>query len=145
MLGKWFIKEWEPYYGPAGPGNAEQDLQSCCNAGRLPIAIVALDEGGVCGTAALKQQSVDSHAHLSPWLAALLVDPTKRHRGIGTRLVQAIEELARQMKYEALYVGAGLDAPLYERRGWTRVGSGKSLREPLVIFRCNLNSREATH
>lgn len=144
LLARWFVEAWEPYYGPNGPGNAEQDLRFCCDRDRLPIAVIAIDQDGVCGTAALKEQSVESHAHLRPWLAALLVDPAKRNRGIGTRLVQAIEELARQMEFEVLYVGAGPDAPLYDRRGWTKIGNAKSLREPLGIFRCNLGPRKAT-
>ncbi len=33
LLARWFTEEWEPYYGPAGPGNAEADLKASCQRG----------------------------------------------------------------------------------------------------------------
>ncbi len=70
ILRQWFESEWAPYYGPGGPGNTLQDLQNSCNRVQLPVALVALYEGEVCGTAALKAESVSTHTHLTPWLAA---------------------------------------------------------------------------
>ena len=92
VLTRWFVEEWGPYYGPEGPGDAEADLRAANQRDQLPICLVALDAaGGVTGTVALRAESIASHRHLTPWLAALLVAPEHRRRGIGTALIAAIE------------------------------------------------------
>ncbi len=143
MLAGLFVAEWEPYYGPEGLGDAEADLRACCNRDRIPLAVVAIDAAGtVAGTAALKPESVASHRHLGPWLAALVVAPAHRGRNIGATLVAAVEDEARRLGFPALYTGespaSGL-ARLLVRRGWHEVeGEASSLRGPMTIYRLSL-------
>jgi GNAT superfamily N-acetyltransferase len=122
LLQSWFEREWAPYYGPSGPGNAQEDLRGCCNRDRLPLALVAFADGQLCATAALKSDSVTTHKHLNPWLAALLVDPAYRRQGVATSLIAAIEERARQFGFAHLYAGTetgpGTTEPLLRQRGW---------------------------
>lgn len=82
VLADWFRAEWSPYYGAEGPGDAEHDLRECTGRSAPPAAFVALLDGKPCGTAALKTGSVSTHAHLSPWLAALLVHAGFAGRGV---------------------------------------------------------------
>jgi hypothetical protein len=63
-LCQWFETQWPAYYGAEGRGSALQDLQACAQLRGLPIGMVALQAGRVCGVAVLKAQSIDSHAHL---------------------------------------------------------------------------------
>ena len=42
-LEEWFIREWEPYYGPQGPGDAGKDLAECCQRTGIPVALVAFE------------------------------------------------------------------------------------------------------
>lgn len=118
-----FESEWAPYYAGNGPGNAERDLRESANRNDLPIAMVAINEGVVCGTAALKHTSVTTFTDYSPWLAALVVAPPYRGRGIGERLTISIEALARDLGYGEIYVGtgekSGMSESLLRRRGWT--------------------------
>ena len=137
VLARWFVAEWGPYYGPAGPGSAEQDLRSCCNRDGIPLALVALDGNGTAiGTVALKPESVASHRHLGPWLAALLVAPEHRGRGIAAALVAAIEQEARRLGFTEIYTGAtGL-----VRGGWHPLeGEAHSLRGPITVYRRDLS------
>ena len=68
MLERWLLEEWEPYYGPDGPGDAEADLRAARVRDALPICLVAVDsDDRPLGTIALREASVDSHRHLSPW------------------------------------------------------------------------------
>jgi N-acetylglutamate synthase-like GNAT family acetyltransferase len=117
-----FESEWEPYYGSSGPGNAEDDLRKSANRSQLPIALVAIDDGEICGTAALKAESVAIYQDCSPWLAALVVAPAYRNRGIGERLIIEIELLAKELGYSELYVGSGEKSGMSEttlkKRGW---------------------------
>jgi hypothetical protein len=78
ILKEWFETEWESYYGPGGPGDAQRDLAAYANWSGLPIGVVAFFENDLCGVAALKAESVTTHSHLGPgrrqdWLALCIV------------------------------------------------------------------------
>ncbi len=135
ILARWFIKEWMPWYGPDGAGDAESDLTACHNKNELPICMVALGpDETVLGTASLKEDSVGSELGVSPWLAALLVAPDQRGRGIGTRLVEALEQQARDMGFNAIYVSTDTARPVFSRLEWEPVGSSESLRGPVTVL-----------
>jgi GNAT superfamily N-acetyltransferase len=131
-----FLAEWEPYYGPRGPGDAEADVRACLSPDRLPIAVVALDaDDQVLGTAALKTDSVGAELGVGPWLAALLVAPEHRRNGIGSALVTAIEAEAWNRGYEALYCATGSARRLLTRRGWQAYGVTRALSGRLIVYR----------
>lgn len=122
ILKKLFESEWEPYYGATGPGDAETDIKNSSNRTKLPIAVVAIVDGNVCGTAALKMESVTAYPDFFPWLAALLVAPEYRRRGIGEQLIAEIENLAKLLGYKEIYVGTGEKSGMSEvtldERNW---------------------------
>ena len=116
LLETWFEREWAPYYGPDGPGNAGNDLH-----------------------ASLKTESVTTYPHLSPWLAALLVLPTFRRRGVAERLIAAVEEKARALGFGHIYVGTGEgsgtpESALY-KRGWQFIEKTPYLVADVVLSR----------
>lgn len=117
-LEEWFKQEWPSYYGSGGPGDARWDLLSFANLGSLPVGVVALRDGKVCGVAALKAESIASHRHLCPWAAAGLVEPALRGQGIGTRLLHALEAQARALGFRRIYCGTSTSTSLLERCGW---------------------------
>jgi GNAT superfamily N-acetyltransferase len=121
----WFRAEWPAYYGAGGRGRAWRDLQAYANADRLPFGVVALRAGVVCGIAALKADSIATHAHLSPWAAAGLVRRDLRGQGIGGQLLRALEERAKVMGFPRIYCGTGTARALLVRSRWT-------LREQLM-------------
>lgn len=145
LLTRLFIEEWGPYYGPAGPGDAEKDLHECCNRDVLPIALVALDgDGTVLGTAALKKESVGSELGLGPWLAAFYVPIEHRKRGIGSALVEAIENKARSFGFESIFVSTDAAENIIRRRGWTALENPvESLRGPVAVYKLRLSAKAA--
>ncbi|HEY0878439.1 MAG TPA: GNAT family N-acetyltransferase [Zeimonas sp.] len=117
-LCEWFEAEWPSYYGPEGPGCARRDLESCTRSDCLPVGVIALQAGSLCGFAALKAESIDTHAHLSPWATSGLVPPALRRRGIGRQLLAAIEEQAAKLGLERIYCATGTASTLLQRCGW---------------------------
>ncbi len=121
-LKKLFESEWEPYYGAEGPGDAEADIKNSANRTELPLAVVAIVGGNICGTAALKMESVTTYPDYFPWLAGLLVDPAYRRQGIGEQLIAKIENLAKQLGYKEIFVGTGKKSGMSEitldKRDW---------------------------
>ena len=138
VLKKLFESEWEPYYGKSGPGDAESDLKASLNQTELPIAIVAKHDEIYCGTAALKKESVTSYPDYSPWLAALIVAPEYRKRGIGELLIKNIEELAKKLDYEELYVGtgekSGVSDAMLIKRNWKFIDKSEYFVSEVSIF-----------
>ena len=88
VIAVWFADEWAPFYGPGGPGDAAADLGASCNRDSLPLALVALDSKvRAVGTASLKAQSpLGTERYPGPWLAAMIVEPSRRGAGIGAAL-----------------------------------------------------------
>ena len=142
LLTCFFIEEWEPYYGSDGAGDAERDLRESCNRDDLPLALVALDDDGtVLGTAALKEESVGSESGMGPWLAALYVPIEHRKRGIGSALVEAIENKARSFGFDSIFVSTDAAESIIRRRGWTKLKTqAESLRGPVAVYQMILSA-----
>ncbi|MEZ5628452.1 MAG: GNAT family N-acetyltransferase [Rhodocyclaceae bacterium] len=119
QLAAWYKTEWPHWYGPGGQGNAEDDLLSYANKGSLPVGVVALRCGIPCGVAALKAESLPSHAHLSPWAAGGYVAPSLRGQGIGAALLNALEREARLLGFTKIFCGTSTAASLLLRSGWS--------------------------
>jgi predicted N-acetyltransferase YhbS len=106
----------------------------------LPLALVALDESRVQGTATLRWESISSRPALGPWLAALYVMPGCRGRGVGGQLVRGIEDLARSLGFGVLYAGTHTADSLLCRLEWMEVERLDYGGRLLGIFRRDLTS-----
>jgi GNAT superfamily N-acetyltransferase len=85
--------------------------------------VVAEDEHGICGTAQLLLSLPENQPHRAD-LAKMLVHRRARRRGIGAAVLQAAENVARELGKTLLVLDtASQDAErLYERSGWIKVG-----------------------
>ena len=82
----------------------------------IPLSRLALVDGIPAGTVNLIENDDSTRTHLRPWLAALVVVPEFRHRGVGSTLVRALKADAARLGLTALYLGT--DIPIfYERLG----------------------------
>ncbi|HWA16782.1 MAG TPA: GNAT family N-acetyltransferase [Gemmatimonadales bacterium] len=87
--------------------------------------LVAEDDEGICGTVQLVLDLPENQPHRAD-LAKMLVHRRARRRGVGAMLMQGAESMARDCGRTLLVLDTvtGGDAErLYERLGWTRVGS----------------------
>ncbi len=87
--------------------------------------LVAEDERGVCGTVHLVLAQPENQPHRAD-LVKMLVHGRARRQGLGAALTKAAESVARECGKTLLVLDAvtGGDAErLYERLGWSRVGS----------------------
>jgi GNAT superfamily N-acetyltransferase len=85
--------------------------------------VVAEDEDGICGTAQLILSLPENQPHRAD-LAKMLVHRRARRRGIGAAVLNAAEDVARELGKTLLVLDtASQDAErLYERGGWIKVG-----------------------
>jgi GNAT superfamily N-acetyltransferase len=85
----------------------------------------ARDDGAIVGTVHLQPSWAPNQPHRGD-IAKLLVHRRARRHGLGTRLMQAIEEEARRGGFGLLILDTKRGDPaerLYKRLGWTVVGT----------------------
>ena len=130
----WFENEWPTYYGPDGPGNAQEDLDSYVNRDQLPVGVVVFLDEQPCGMAALKAESIQTYRKLGPWVAAGFVLATHRGKGLGSMLLAEMETVARRLGYKHVYCGTSTSASLLVRSGWRLRGLSEHNAERVRIF-----------
>jgi len=80
--------------------------------------LIARIDSEPAGMALLIDNDLDSHAHLTPWVAGVYVAPQFRGKGVATALVAAAEKCARRDGHTEAWLYT--DFPdLYARMGWS--------------------------
>lgn len=112
----WIYREfWE-----GRDGYAQRDLEvllsHAVDPDRIPLSLLALEDGVPVGTVNLIEHDHSKRPELTPWLAALVVIEQYRGRGIGSALVKRLLAEAERIGVSTLYLGA--DQPgFYARLG----------------------------
>jgi len=114
------------FLAPLTLEQAEDWWREAISAARLgAIFLVARDPDGVVGTVQLHPAWAPNQPHRAE-IAKLLVHRRSHRTGLGTRLMQAIEDAARHAGFGLLTLDAkrGEAAErLYRRLGWTSAGA----------------------
>ena len=112
--------EWN-YLTDETLAEAEIAWRSQLAAPRLPTHLVACADGACIGTATLAPFDLPIRPSLTPWLAAVIVEPQWRGQGVGSELVAKAEQLARdRYDIESIYLFTTDLVDFYRRRGWSR-------------------------
>jgi GNAT superfamily N-acetyltransferase len=117
-LARWFHQEWAYLHPDRTLADVEQLIHERTHRDRIPLALVAIEGDELLGTVCLKLQDMDTRAQLTPWLAGLYVAAPRRRQGIGTRLVAAIEQRAKELAVGRLYLYTPESESFYARLGW---------------------------
>jgi predicted N-acetyltransferase YhbS len=116
--------EWGALYGDAW--TADDALAELRAQGRTyPVTLVALDTDGTLlgSVSAIPDDAPGYDDRYAPWLASLWVTPGQRGRGIGGRLVTALEDHMRRLGTPRLHLVTPEHRTWYEQRGWTWLGT----------------------
>jgi len=94
-------------------------LHESLDASAIPFALVAHDNGVFAGTASVIPSDLEERPALTPWIAAVWVDPEFRKRGIGEALVEAAFAATGHLGIPRVHLCAlPARAGFYARRGW---------------------------
>lgn len=102
--------------------------------GSIPTGFVALVHSNVVGMACLVDHDVDSHRHLTPWLATVLVAPAHRGKGIGSALSRRATEEAWVLKVSNLYLFTFDKEAFYTKLGWSTLEAAQLAGVPGTIM-----------
>lgn len=120
LVAGWLYDEWG-HHNPANSlASVEAGLAAELSRDVLPIQVVAVLDGAVVGTAALKLHELrERFPELQNWLGSVYVSQAARGRGIAGALVQHVEQLAIDRGIRALHLQTErLDGGLYARLGY---------------------------
>ncbi|AKT41235.1 GNAT family N-acetyltransferase [Chondromyces crocatus] len=103
-------------------GQIEERVRESMGQDALPATLVASSAGAFLGTVSIVKNDMAERPALSPWLAALWVDPQHRRRGVGAALVEAATSTAFTAGVDTLHLCTTPDnAPFYGKLGWQQV------------------------
>ena len=95
------------------------------NQGVVPFALVAEEDGEVCGNILVIDNDEPSRPALGPWIAAVWVDEARRKRGIAQAMIDEALRRAANLGSTRLYlVSRPALRPFYARLGWQEIEDG---------------------
>ena len=116
LVAGWIHSEFWAEKDVFTPADLAELLRMATRPDEIPLSLVALVSGQPVGTVNLIENDDEARPHLRPWLAALFVIPEHRSCGIGSALVRALQQQAKDMGIDVMYLGT--DNPgFYERFG----------------------------
>lgn len=131
---QWSLKLWR---SNSIPGFSEEDWTnfyeraksadfSNWRADGQELIYVAKSGDQIVGTIALTDfDDLEEYRHLTPWVAAFIVNPALRGQGYGTRILEALEKEAASLGIETLHLWTEDQMNFYVKRGYEFVSSGK--------------------
>jgi GNAT superfamily N-acetyltransferase len=122
-LAGWHHEEWAAITPHLSVADRIAGFRARARRGTIPTGLVAVLGGDIVGLACLVQTDIESHAHLTPWLASVLVAPEHRGRGIASALCERAIDEARALGIPRVYLFTFNKQHLYSRLGWSAVES----------------------
>lgn len=117
-IADWVFDEWHRYRDHETPGATLERFRNHMRRDAIPLTLVALHGDEAVGTASIYIEDMLTRPDLSPWLAAVYVSRPWRRRGIGARLVTAVEHVARRLGIARLYLYTPDQERFYTLLGW---------------------------
>jgi predicted N-acetyltransferase YhbS len=118
-LAEWQHGEWG-YLRPGDTVEARMTrLGGWGERDRIPLTVVAQDDGELLGSASLIAHDMDTRMELTPWLAGVFVAPEYRRRGVGAALVRRIMTEAGRLNVPVLYLYTVHSETFYASLGWS--------------------------
>lgn len=117
-LAAWFYHEWAYLHPDRTPQDVTRLITERANKDKIPLALVAFAGDELIGTVCLKVNDMETKPELTPWLAGLYVKPSWRRQGVGSLLVNAIEQQAGELGVGRLYLYTPESEYFYAKRGW---------------------------
>jgi len=115
---------WQAWWKPHGYplDHISSRLRDNMSDGEIPFALVAHDGAKFLGTASVIASDLEERPQLTPWVAAVWVEPEARRYGVGAALVDGATTACFGLGIARVYLCARPAlSGFYERLGWTPI------------------------
>jgi N-acetylglutamate synthase-like GNAT family acetyltransferase len=125
---------WKPDHYPLD--HIAGRLRENMTATPIPLALVAHDGETFLGTASVIPSDLAERPQLTPWIAAVWVEPRARQHGVGSALVNRATQDCFALGFSRVYLCARPQrSPLYERLGWIPIERDVGPHHLIVFIR----------
>ena len=115
----WHYNEWGALYPESDLRDFREDMEASLEAAVIPQTWVLLGGGRVWGSVSILKEDLPNHPKLSPWLANVYVEPSRRGQGYGQQLVKVAMGYAEQQNLGPLFLYTPDQVSFYEKLGWS--------------------------
>jgi predicted N-acetyltransferase YhbS len=133
-LAQWHHAQWFALTPHLSLADRIAEFTARAQRGSIPTGFVALIDNRVVGMACLVECDIDSHCHLTPWLATVLVSPEHRRQGVGSALCVRAADEARRLGMPSLYLFTFDKQSLYTRLDWSALEDATYAGRPGTIM-----------
>jgi len=135
IIGTWIHQTfWEE--SAKSVDDIQRLLKSHLPGTSIPTTLIAINGNSKpVGSVCFMKRDMEERPMLTPWLAALFVQPAYRKRGIGSQLVNALIQRARNAGYERLCLSADDHVALYARLGFNISETGVGPNQLTIMQR----------
>jgi N-acetylglutamate synthase-like GNAT family acetyltransferase len=121
-LAQWHFLEWGYLRVNSTVQRYIDVLDNNLNDDKIPFTIIAKSERGkLIGSASLVDFDMENNNDMSPWLSGVFVVPDQRGKGFGKLIVTRLEEIAKDIGLEKLYLFTFDTEEFYKKLSWKTV------------------------
>lgn len=115
----WYYDEWGRWNPKSSVQSISDKLRQSMNRNKIPLILLAIDQGDVVGAVELKFTEMDIYPDKEYWLGGLFVEPGHRGAAVGEKLIWQIIVLSGELGIDKLHLQTEkLDGGIYARLGW---------------------------
>ncbi len=119
ILANWYFSEW----GYVEKGNTldkvTDKLYGYLNTDKIPLIILAIEEGEILGAAQLRYREMDIYPEKEHWLGGVYVSQNHRGNKIAEQIIHKVVTVAKNLNVHKLHVQTQhLGGGLYRHLGW---------------------------
>lgn len=119
VLASWYYEEWGHLTKDNSLTKITEKLHEYLNSDKIPLIVLAMDEGEILGASQLKYREMDIYPDKEHWLGGVYVSNTHRGKGIAEAIISKIIAISTELGVNKLYLQTErLDGGLYKHLGW---------------------------
>jgi N-acetylglutamate synthase-like GNAT family acetyltransferase len=139
-VASWLFNEWGRFMPGRTLESVTAKIRERVLSNQVPLTMVAVEGEQILGTASIVAEDLESHRHLSPWLASVFVPTEYRSKGIGSALCREIIEEARRIGLHELFLFTPDRASFYHELGWQDFDRAIEKSKEVVVMRYQLDT-----